>query len=119
MVCIRDDLPEEPTMPERAHEKLKKITEPMRSEALKRVDGKLTPTVLKDGEISGFALHVTTSRSFWALSYQPRGRNPVTGKRWGGGVRHELGDAMITTVDDARTEAISAKSPTRKSRLLT
>ena len=84
----------EPTMPKGESER-EKITETMRSEALRRVDGKLTPSVLKDAEISGFALHVTASRAFWAMTYQPRGVNPATDKRWGGGVRHELGDAMI------------------------
>ena len=60
----------------------KKITENMRTDALRRVDGKLKPSVLKDAEVSGFALHVTRQRSFWALSYQPRGLNPATSKRW-------------------------------------
>jgi len=78
-----------------------KITEPVRSARLRRP---LVPSVTKDNEIRGLALHVTSTRSFWALTYQPRGINPSTGKRWGGGVRHELGDAMLTTVDDARTE---------------
>jgi integrase len=37
------------------------------------------------------------------LSYQPKGVNPATGKRWGGGVRHELGDAMLMPVSEAPT----------------
>jgi integrase len=90
-----------------------KITEPMRTAALRRVDSKLQPSVLKDAEVAGFALHVTSRRAFWAFSYQPRGVNPSTGKRWGGGVRHELGDAMIMTVDQARTAAIKAKGLVR------
>ena len=94
----------------------KKITENMRTDALRRVDGKLKPSVLKDAEVSGFALHVTRQRSFWALSYQPRGLNPATSKRWGGGVRHELGDAMIMTVDEARTAALGAKALVRAGR---
>ena len=37
----------------------------------------LKPSVTRDSEIPGLCLHVTTSRSFWALSYQPKGINPV------------------------------------------
>jgi integrase len=116
MVHIRACQPEDPTMPTSEREKSKKLTEPMRSEALKWVDGKLTPSVLKDGELSGFALHVTISRAFWALTYQPRGINPATGKRWGGGVRHELGDAMVMTADEARAAAYLAKGLVRQGR---
>jgi integrase len=103
-------------MPKTERKKLKKISEDLRIDALRRLNGKLTPSVLKDSEISGFALHVTTSRTFWALSYQPRGVNPTTGKRWGGGVRHELGDAMLMTVDKARTAAMMAKAIVRGGR---
>ena len=83
-----------------------KITEPVRSARLRRP---LVPSVTKDSEIRELALHVTSTRSFWALTYQPRGINPSTGKRWGGGVRHELGDAMLMTVEEARTDALEAK----------
>jgi integrase len=72
--------------------------------------------VTRDSEIPGLCLHVTTRRSFWALQYQPKGTNPATGKRWGGGVRHELGDAMLTTVTEARTAALAAKLLVRQGR---
>jgi integrase len=88
-----------------------KITEPVRSARLRRP---LKPSVTRDVDTPGLALHVTTRRAFWALTYQPRGRNPRTGRRWGGGVRHELGDAMIMTVDEAGAEALMAKALVRK-----
>jgi integrase len=87
-----------------------KITETLRSGLLRRP---FKPSVTRDSEIPGLCLHVTTRRSFWALSYQPKGTNPATGKRWGGGVRHELGDAMLTTVTEARTAALAAKAVVR------
>jgi integrase len=90
-----------------------KITEPVRSARLRRP---LVPSVTKDSDISGFALHVTTRRTFWALTYQPRGINPSTGKRWGGGVRYELGDAMLMTVSEARTDSLTAKTLIRQGR---
>jgi integrase len=87
-----------------------KITEPVRSSLLRRP---LKPSVTRDSEIPGFALHVTTRRAFYALSYQPHGINPSTGKRWGGGVRYELGDAQLMPVQQARTAALTAKSLVR------
>src|SRR6478752_6071992 len=87
-----------------------KITEPLRSARLRRP---LVPSLTKDSDIPGLALHVTTRRAFWALSYQPKGVNPSTGKRWGGGVRHELGDAMLITISEARTAALAAKAAVR------
>ena len=90
-----------------------RITEPVRSARLRRP---LVPSVTKDSEIRGLALHVTSTRSFWAFTYQPRGINPSTGKRWGGGVRHELGDAMLMTVAEARTAALAAKTLVRAGR---
>ena len=90
-----------------------KITEPARSAALRRP---FTPSVTRDSEVIGLCLHVTTRRSFWGFSYQPRGRNPATGKRWGGGVRHELGDAMTMTVAEARSAALAAKAIVRQGR---
>jgi integrase len=91
--------------------KPQKITETLRDAVLRRP---FEPSVTRDNDVRGLALHVTTRRSFWALSYQPRGVNPTTGKRWGGGVRHELGDAMIMTVDQARTAAMKAKARVRE-----
>jgi integrase len=96
-------VPPEPTMPT-------KITEPMRSALLRRP---LSPSVTRDCDIAGLALHVTTRRGFWAISYQPRGRNPITGKRWGGGTRHELGDAQLIGVAEARGLALAAKAVVR------
>ena len=90
-----------------------KITEPVRSARLRKP---LVPSVTRDSEVSGFALHITRTRSFWALSYQPKGVNPRTNRRWGGGVRHELGDAMLMTVAEARTAALAAKALVRAGR---
>lgn len=90
-----------------------KITENVRAARLRRVDGELVPSVTNDTEVLGFALHVVSKRAFWAVSYQPRGINPATGKRWGGGVRHELGDAYATPLSEARTAALAAKARVR------
>jgi integrase len=76
----------------------------------------LVPSVANDADVAGLRLHVTTRRAFWSLSYQPRGLNPGTGKRWGGGVRHELGDAFAMTVAEARTAALAAKALVRQGR---
>ncbi len=90
-----------------------KITEAVRSERLRRP---LKPSVTKDADISGLCLIVTTRRAFWALVYQPRGVNPATGKRWGGGVRHEFCDAMMMPVSEARATALAVKSTVRQGR---
>jgi integrase len=90
-----------------------KITEDVRAKALRRP---LKPSVTRDRDVPGLCLHVTTRRSFWALSYQPRGVNPATGKRWGGGVRHELADAMLVGVAEARGLALAAKALVRQGR---
>jgi integrase len=87
-----------------------KITESVRADRLRRP---LIPSVAMDAEVKGFALKVTTRRGFWALFYQPRGINPSTGKRWGGGVRHELGDAQVIGVAEARGLALAAKAVVR------
>jgi integrase len=87
-----------------------KITENVRAAALRRP---FAPSVIRDRDIPGLALHVTTRRAFWAVSYQPHGINPATGKRWGGGTRHELGDAMLMTVMQARTAAMTVKARVR------
>ena len=86
---------------------VKKITEDIRAKALRRP---LVPDVIGETEIRGFALIITSRRAFWALRYQPRGINPATGKRWGGGVRHELGDAFATSIAEARAAALAAKA---------
>jgi integrase len=90
-----------------------KITEAVRSERLRRP---LKPSVTKDADISGLCLIVTTRRAFWALVYQPRGVNPATGRRWGGGVRHELCDAVMMPVSEARAAALALKSQVRQGR---
>jgi integrase len=90
-----------------------KISEPMRTALLRRP---FTPSVTRDRDVPGLALHVTTRRSFWALSYQPRGLNPATNKRWGGGVRHELADAHLVGVAEARGLALAAKAVVRQGR---
>jgi integrase len=90
-----------------------KITEAVRANALRRP---LKPSVTRDSEIPGLCLIVTTRRSFWALTYQPRGVNPATGKRWGGGTRHELCDAMMMPVSEARAAALAVKAIVRQGR---
>jgi integrase len=93
-----------------------KITQTTVGAALRRVDGKLVPAVVKDSDIPGLALHVTTRRAFYAVSYQPRGRNPATHKRWGGATRHELGDAFALALADARAQAMEVKALVRQGR---
>jgi integrase len=90
-----------------------KITEAVRTVALRRP---LKPVVIRDSEIAGLCLIVTAKRSFWALVYQPRGINPATGKRWGGGTRHEICDAMLMPVSEARATALALKSQVRQGR---
>jgi integrase len=89
-----------------------KITEPTRQFALKLP---LTPLIIKDNEIDGFQLIVTTRRVFWVQFLQPRGFNPLTGKRWPP-VRHDLGDARTMTVAAARAGALAAKAAIRQGR---
>jgi integrase len=84
-----------------------KIDNPLRE---KRLSRPFKPSVTWDSVVRGFSLIVTTRRAFWAVTYQPRGRNPVTGKRWGGGVRHEIADAHDMSVGDARAAAMAAKA---------
>jgi integrase len=89
-----------------------KITEATRQAALK---APLKPSVIKDVELAGLQLIATTQRAFWAQILQPRGFNPSTGRRWGV-VRHELGDAQMMTVDEARTASLAAKAAIRQGR---
>ena len=86
-----------------------KITESVRYAARKRP---LTPSVINDSEIAGFALIVTTRRAFWIQRLQPHGINPATGRRWTV-VRHELGDARTMTVAEARSASLAAKAVSR------
>src|SRR5580693_3525099 len=90
-----------------------KITEILRSTLLRRP---LVPSLTRDADIPGLALVVTNRRAFWCLFYQPRGVNPATGKRWGGGVRYELGDARLMPVWEAQAAALAAKSLVRAGR---
>jgi integrase len=90
-----------------------KITESVRSTALRRP---FKPVVIRDSEIPGLCLIVTTRRAFWALVYQPRGINPATGKRWGGGTRHEICDAVLMPVSEARGAALAVKAIVRQGR---
>jgi hypothetical protein len=87
-----------------------KITEPVRYARLKLVEEALVPSVTFDTDVPGFALHVTTRKAFWGVTYQPRGINPATGKRWGGGTRHEIGDAYAVPLADARAAARAVKA---------
>ncbi len=89
-----------------------KITEASRTAALKLP---LTPSITKDAELAGFALVVTQSRAFWCQRLQPRGLNPLSGRRWAL-VRHELGDARTMTVSEARAAALAAKAASRQGR---
>ena len=84
-----------------------KITEAVRATRLRRP---FKPSVTKDVDIKGFALVVTSRRAFWCLFFQPRGRNPRTGRRYGGGTRLEIADAHEMSVADARSAALVAKS---------
>jgi integrase len=90
-----------------------KITESVRSTALRRP---FKPVVIRDSDIPGLCLIVTTRRAFWALVYQPRGVNPATGKRWGGGTRHEICDAVLMPVSEARGAALAVKAIVRQGR---
>ena len=90
-----------------------KITEAVRAKMLRRP---LEPSVTRNSEIAGLTLIVTKRRAFWAFVYQPRGVNPSTGRRWGGGVRHELCEAMMMPVSEARAAALAAKSQVRHGR---
>jgi integrase len=90
-----------------------KITEAVRAARLRCP---FVPSVTRDSEISGFTLIVTSRRGFWALVYQPRGINPSTGKRWGGGTRFELGDAHQISVAQARAASLAAKALVRAGR---
>jgi integrase len=87
-----------------------KITETVRAALLRRP---FKPSVTRDSEIPGLALHVTTRRSFWCLTYQLRGINPKTGRRFGGGTRHELADAQLVGVAEVRGLALAAKATVR------
>jgi integrase len=94
--------------------KRSRITQTTVGAAIRRdADGAFKPAVVKDDQVNGLALHVTTRRAFWALTYQPHGINPSTGKRWGGGTRFELGDAFAMPLADARTAALVAKAKVR------
>jgi integrase len=85
------------------------INETLREKRLSRPFGRLfTPSVTWDSAVPGFCLIVTTRRGFWCLVYQPRGVNPRTGRRWGGGVRHEIADAHEMSVKAARAGAMTA-----------
>ena len=110
MVRIRDGRPEEsrrcPPPPDPHH----------RERALRRFAAPAQAFRHSRRDIPGLCLIVTTRRAFWALVYQPRGVNPATGKRWGGGVRHELCDAMMMPVSEARAAALAAKSQVRQGR---
>jgi integrase len=107
-------VPERPSRADETAMLARKITEDVRSRALRRVGGELQPSVTRDTDIKGFGLVVTTRRAFWCLFFQPKGINPATGRRWGGGVRHELGDAFSTSIADARAAALKAKAIVRQ-----
>ena len=89
-----------------------RITEAVRGARLKRP---FVPSVTRNSEIAGLALHVTRKRGFWALTYQPRGLRP-NGKRWGGGTRHELCDAQMMPVSEARAAALALKAQVKAGR---
>ena len=90
-----------------------KITEAVRARALRRP---LVPAIYHDTDIRRFALIVTTERAFWAQEYQLRGLNPRTGKRYGGGTRCEIGDALDMPLADARAAALKVKAAVREGR---
>ena len=82
----------------------------------KRLSRPLRSSVTWDSVVPGFRLIVTTRRAFWAVDYQPRGRNPKTGRRWGGGTRLEIADAHDMSTADARAAAMAAKAAVRQGR---
>ncbi len=84
-----------------------KITEAVRARALRRP---LVPAVYHDTDIKRFTLVVTTERAFWAQAYQLGGVNPRTGKRYGGGTRYEIGDAVDMPLAYARAAALKVKA---------
>jgi integrase len=90
-----------------------KITEAVRAKALRRP---LVPAVYHDSDIKRFALVVTTERAFWVQEYQLRGINPRTGKRYGGGTRYEIGDAVDMPLAYARAAALKVKAAIREGR---
>jgi integrase len=96
-------VPMKPTMPRKPRKPIR-ITAAVHDNALRRP---LKPRVVWDSDISGFALHTTSKRGFWAIHYSPHGLNPRTGKRWGS-TRHELGDAKTVAATDARSAALTA-----------
>ena len=87
-----------------------KLTEDVRALALRRP---LARNAFRDTEVKGLTLVVTTRRALWCLVYQPRGTNPATGRRWGGGTRYEFADAMLVGVAKARSLALMAKGRVR------
>jgi integrase len=97
-------------MPKRPIKRAVKITDTMRAAALKRP---LKPNVIKDSEIRGFALIVTTRDAFWTQKLQPHGINPSTGRRWSV-TRHRLGDAQTMTAAEARSASLAAKAASRQ-----
>jgi integrase len=99
-------------MPKRPPKITRKITEAVRAAALKLP---LIPSITKDSEIGGLELIVNTKRALWGQFLQPRGRDPLTGRRWPV-VRHELGDAMTMTVAEAHAASLAAKGAIRQGR---
>jgi integrase len=98
-------------MPKRPIKRTVKITDTVRGAALKLP---LAPAIVKDSEIRGFALIVTTQRAFWVQFLQPRGLRP-DGRRWSL-VRHELGDAQVMVTAQARSAALAAKAAIQQGR---
>jgi integrase len=98
-------------MPKRPVKRTIKITDTVRAAALKLP---LTPAIIKDSEIRGFWLIVTTQRAFFAQLLQPRGRDP-NGKRWTM-VRYELGDAQVMVTAEAKAASLAAKAAIRQGR---
>ena len=96
-------------MPKPPIKRTTKITETVRVAALKLP---LTPAIIKDTEIRGFWLIITTQRAFWAQFLQAHGVDPSTGQRWTV-VRHELGDAQVMATMEARGAALAAKAASR------
>ena len=97
-----------------------RITEDIRDAVLRRPPPpsreRFTPSVTKDRDVPGLWLIVTRKRALWALVYQARGINPNTGRRYGGGTRHELADALLVGVKEASGLALTAKGLVRAGR---
>ena len=74
------------------------------------------PSVTRDSEIPGLCLHVTTRAIVLGAELPAEGHKSSDRQAMGRRRRFELGDAMLTTVAEARTAALAAKALIRQGR---